>query len=378
MSSQVRVTREIERLHDQLADLKRDVAGLFNAGRGGGGWQAGRPDLNTGLAVGDTIFKFTTADVVVNGHRWLCCNTQSAGAVRTVGDASSSATAWASADAATIFAYLWNNISDTYCAVSGGRGASAAIDFAAHKRIGLPDWRDRYPLGKGYTATAMGGTDEEADDARSPKSHTHANTLAVANESAHTHAVGSLAAANESAHTHAVGSLAAANESSHTHASGTLGTDTVAAHNHSIGSVSVASDGAHTHTISGTLGTPDAHIDVQQYVTLAQNVPSNDHLHDVSGLSADSDGAHDHAVTAPGSTGNGGGHSHSVNAGATAAGDAHTHSMSGSSAAGSAHTHSLSGSSAAGSAHAHSLTGAITETERPHVICCMYILAEVT
>lgn len=55
-----------------------------------------------------------------------------------------------------------------------------------------------------------------------------------ANESAHTHDVGTLDAAAENAHTHAVGTLDAAAESTHTHAVGTLDAAAEATHTHAI------------------------------------------------------------------------------------------------------------------------------------------------
>jgi hypothetical protein len=56
----------------------------------------------------------------------------------TIGDASSLATTRANADTAALFALIWNQTVNADCAVSGGRGASAAADFAAHKTIALP------------------------------------------------------------------------------------------------------------------------------------------------------------------------------------------------------------------------------------------------
>lgn len=47
----------------------------------------------------------------------------------------------------TLFAYLWNNCTDTVAPVSAGRGVSAAADFAANKNITLPDRRDYSPFG---------------------------------------------------------------------------------------------------------------------------------------------------------------------------------------------------------------------------------------
>lgn len=64
---------------------------------------------------------------------------------RTLGSASSGATERANADTEDLFVFLYNE--DANLAVSGGRGASAAADFAANKRLTLPDYRGRVPCG---------------------------------------------------------------------------------------------------------------------------------------------------------------------------------------------------------------------------------------
>ena len=263
------VQSELSRLYSRLQDLEREVRARAAHPGGGGGWRM--PGDKTGLAIGDTIFKFTAADVVVNSHRWLCCNLLDSGNVRTVGDASSSATAWASAAAADIFAYLWTNISDTYCPVSGGRGASAVADFGAHKRIALPDWRDRYPVGKGYIQTVAGGTDALADDLRSPKSHTHEHAITTATERAHTHGIGgntgsggghshTIAAETYLVSEEAVGDATGgdwglwydATSRHHSHYLEETTTDAVAAHTHSLPANS-GTGSAHNHTVGGTI-----------------------------------------------------------------------------------------------------------------------------
>lgn len=66
---------------------------------------------------------------------------------RTIGDASSGGTERANADTSSLYALLWNNWANSEAAVSGGRGASAAADFAAHKTITLPDLRGRVAAG---------------------------------------------------------------------------------------------------------------------------------------------------------------------------------------------------------------------------------------
>ena len=55
----------------------------------------------------------------------------------TIGDALSGGTTRANADAEELFSLLWGQVPDTWCPVSGGRGASSAADFAAHKTLTL-------------------------------------------------------------------------------------------------------------------------------------------------------------------------------------------------------------------------------------------------
>lgn len=72
---------------------------------------------------------------------WLICNGS------TIGNAASSATGRANADTAVLFGLLWNNWADAQAAVSGGRGVSAAADFAANKTIAIPDLRGKVSAG---------------------------------------------------------------------------------------------------------------------------------------------------------------------------------------------------------------------------------------
>lgn len=70
----------------------------------------------------------------------------------TIGDAASSSTTRANADTAALFALAWAcDILDTPIYTSAGaasvRGADAATDFAAHKRIQLPDLRGEWLRG---------------------------------------------------------------------------------------------------------------------------------------------------------------------------------------------------------------------------------------
>ena len=80
----------------------------------------------------------------------------------TIGNAASSATTRANADTEDLFTLLWTNCADAQCAVSGGRGASAAADFAANKRIALPKILGRAigaaGAGSGLTSRALAET----------------------------------------------------------------------------------------------------------------------------------------------------------------------------------------------------------------------------
>lgn len=103
-------------------------------GSGGGVWtDASTIITNSAFTTGDTKFTLkTTADT-----GWIL------GASGTIGDGSSGANVRANADTSALFTLLWTNFSNTLCPVSGGRGASAAADFAAHKTLTLPDMWQR-------------------------------------------------------------------------------------------------------------------------------------------------------------------------------------------------------------------------------------------
>lgn len=66
---------------------------------------------------------------------------------RTIGSASSGASERANADTEDLYAYAWEGFADTICAVTGGRGISAAADFAANKPIAILDMRASAPFG---------------------------------------------------------------------------------------------------------------------------------------------------------------------------------------------------------------------------------------
>lgn len=107
---------------------------------------------SSGFSTGDV--KLTFKGVPDSG--WVFCDDG------TIGSATSGATNRANADTVNLFTLLWNNISNTYAPVSGGRGANAAADFAANKTIQLAQVLGRTlgvaGTGSGLTNRALGQT----------------------------------------------------------------------------------------------------------------------------------------------------------------------------------------------------------------------------
>ncbi len=73
-----------------------------------------------------------------------------------IGNASSLATTRANADTQDLFVLLWNTIPDVWCPVSGGRGASALVDFNGNKRLTLAK-------GLGRVLSNRGSADPDED-----------------------------------------------------------------------------------------------------------------------------------------------------------------------------------------------------------------------
>lgn len=111
---------------------------------------------------------------------------------RTIGSASSGATNRANADTQDLFERLWVEFDNTTltiqtsAGVASTRGASAAADFAANKRMPLFDSRSRFHRGAddglGYDATLTVG----AVQADGIKNHKHPGTTGSAGLHAHT------------------------------------------------------------------------------------------------------------------------------------------------------------------------------------------------
>lgn len=129
---------------------------VVGASSGGGG---GSPvDATTILATGDLKARYGTG--ILSG--FVRANG------RTIGSATSGATERANADCQVLFQYLWDT--DANLAVSTGRGASSAADWAANKTIALPDWRGR----------ALAFLDDMGSSAAGRLSSTYFGTSAIA------------------------------------------------------------------------------------------------------------------------------------------------------------------------------------------------------
>ena len=110
---------------------------------------------------------------------------------RTIGDASSGATERANADCEDLFEHLWSV--DDSLTVSGGRGASAANDWAASKTIVLPDWRGLALMGRDSMGNSAAGNLPAGQvtggnaDALGKVAGTATHTLTISQMPAHDH-----------------------------------------------------------------------------------------------------------------------------------------------------------------------------------------------
>ena len=110
----------------------------------------------------------------------------------TIGSSASTASTRANDDTEALFVLLWENVSDTYAPVTGGRGVSAAADWAANKKIALTKVLGRTlgvaGAGSGLTSRALGVTaGAETHTLTLPEmaEHDHGGETAV--EGQHTH-----------------------------------------------------------------------------------------------------------------------------------------------------------------------------------------------
>jgi microcystin-dependent protein len=206
-------------------------------------------DANSNVVVGIPVGAVMMFGATTAPTGWVRMNG------RTIGNASSSATERANADTSALFEFLWTNYSNSVCAVSTGRGATAAADYAANKTIALPSMRGRAPFGLDdmgnsaasvlTSATITGPTTNGASGGA------EAVTLDSTQIPSHSHAAGTLAADSGGAHTHDVkwnsaGDTSTSGGGARSTGPNSGGSQTAAA--------AAVSGGAHVHTISGSTG----------------------------------------------------------------------------------------------------------------------------
>lgn len=283
---------------------------------------------------------------------------------RTIGNGSSGGTERANADTATLYALLWDSYSNTVLPIqdSAGtlttRGVSATADYAANKRLPLPDMRGRAWFGlddMGNSAASRLGAVITGETTNGSTGGSETVVLTEANLAAHTHST--------PAHTHTYSGTTASTSTEHTHSISLTSGSTIDSHTHSFSATTGTESVGHTHTFSGTVSNE-----------------SNDHTHAVS-LSTSSDGAHTHSYSeaggsfndvktdgaatrltsvTTGTTGSAGTHTHTVSGSTGGRSAGHTHTYSGTtSSISNNHTHSVSGTTGAtsSSGHTHSVSG---------------------
>ena len=243
---------------------------------------------------------------------------------RTIGNAASGATERANAYTVNLFTYLWSNLADTQAPVSGGRGASAAADYAANKTITPPNMRGQALIG----LDDMGNTAAGAFPAEVPFTSGNATTAAsIAGANSHVLTIPQLASHDHTASSAAAGSHnhtgVTGTEAAHTH-SGTTGIEN---QNHSHG----VTDPGHTHSVSDNSGPTGGTANVAGTGGGGSNgQASSAAISNVTGISLGTQTAnHTHNFTTGAGSGHNhtistdGSHSHTVTVNANGSGNAH-------------------------------------------------------
>jgi hypothetical protein len=190
---------------------------------------------------------------------------------RTIGSASSGATERANADTQSLFEELWSfaNVS-----VVGGKGASAAADFAANKQLTLPDARGRGLFGTDDMGAGASGRISTGNLGSNPaivgaSGGLQSQIITVSNLPSYVLNSGSISvsvsgttSAENTNHTHAFSGTTSSESVAHTHeyTSPSLTIVNVSAGGVPIGSTSAAAastggeSSLHNHTFSGNTG----------------------------------------------------------------------------------------------------------------------------
>jgi len=204
-------------------------------------------------------------------------------AAGTIGSNASGAihtTTTAGQDTEPLYTHFWNQCADAQCPVSGGRGASAAADYAANKTLTLPDIEgttlrmltdmvgssnNRITVaGSGLDGTilaAVGGSETHqligdelpsispSGSTNTSGNHNHAGS-STNTTGAHIHSVNAVPTSTDNAAEDGVSDREAA-------APDDIDTTSAGDHSHTL---TITNDGDHSHTVSiNALGNDDAH-----------------------------------------------------------------------------------------------------------------------
>lgn len=193
----------------------------------------------------------------------------------TIGSAASGATAKAHAGMLPLYEKLWDEFDNTELVIQNSsgtpttRGASAAADFAANKRLPLLDAQGRVIAGwdsmSGASANRL--TSPINGDTIGAAGGSQSHTLIVAEMPEHDHTPGTLATSNSGGHTHNV------IEGGDDPAIGTFNTSAITAGggNGTQTSSPVVAVGDHAHTLSGATsvaGSDGSHNNVQPTIVM--------------------------------------------------------------------------------------------------------------
>jgi len=293
----------------------RTVDNINVVGNSSGGGGGGTPSPATDIPPGFMLPAHTVG--AVSG--WVRANGMS------IGNAVSGATERADDDTKELFKVLWGK--DQSLPISGGRGANADADFAAGKRIDLPDYRGRSAVGldgmgnalaniltagvmtagTGNAIGSKGGISSVTLTADQIPTHNHSGTVA-STEGAHTHTgIGD----SNGAHVH-TGTTSAGGD--HTH------TINDPQHTHTEKSVSVSGGAVFNGSsfASGVItGVGVSQVDSGAARTGISVNAAADHTHTIT---TDTGGAHTHNLTLQSA----GQHTHSINVPSFGGGAAHT------------------------------------------------------
>lgn len=208
---------------------------------------------NTGAFITGDI-KWTARKSAPSG--WLIANGN------TIGNAASGGTARANADTITLFELLWADFSNTELpiqdssGVAASRGASAAADFAANKRMPIPDLRGRVVAGWDNLSSVVRLT-APSDDTFGGVGGFSTHTLITGELAAHTHTG---TATEAGAHTHTFVGQNQNTEGSGSESRARFGFS---------GTITTTENGAHTHTLAiDNAGGGSAHNNTQPTIIL--------------------------------------------------------------------------------------------------------------